>query len=80
MILKNSFGDTFEDAYNVEAKRNALLELRKAYLETITSDLKLMIAEGGLKFAQQDMEIAYILALPEDKPMLDSLNAIIKSK
>ena len=80
MILKNSFGDTFEDAYNVEAKRNALLELRKAYLETITSDLKLMIAEGGLKFAQQDMEIAYILALPEDKSMLDSLNAIIKSK
>lgn len=80
MILKNSFGDTFEDAYNVETKRNALLELRKAYMETITSDLKLMIAEGGLKFAQQDMEIAYILALPEDKPMLDSLNAIIKSK
>jgi hypothetical protein len=80
MILKNSFGDTFEDAYNVEAKRNALLELRKAYMETITSDLKLMIAEGGLKFAQQDMEIAYILALPEDKPILDSLNAIIKSK
>ena len=80
MILKNSFGDTFEDAYNVETKRNALLELRKAYMETITSDLKLMIAEGGLKFAQQDMEIAYILALPEDKPILDSLNAIINSK
>jgi hypothetical protein len=35
LILKNRFGDTFEDTYNVEAKRDALLELRNAYLETI---------------------------------------------
>ena len=68
------------DAYGVESHRDALLELRGAYLDAITSDMKVMIAEGGLKFAQQDMEIASILALPEDQPMLDSLNAVIKSK
>ena len=80
LMLKGEYGDAIVDAYGVESHRDALLELRKAYLDAITSDMKVMIAEGGMKFAQQDMDIASILALPEDKPLLDSLNAVIKSK
>ena len=55
-------------------------ELRRTYLDAVISDIQVMIAEDGLKFAQQDLEIAYILAFPDDIALLDSLDAVIKTR
>lgn len=80
LMLKERYGDKVVDTCHVEAKRLALLGLRSAYMDAVLSDMKVMIAEGGLKFARQDMEIASILAMPEEMALLDSLDAVIKSR
>ena len=80
MLLKDQYGDAIADTYNVEAERKDLLELRRTYLDAVISDIQVMIAEDGLKFAQQDLEIAYILAFPDDIALLDSLDAVIKTR
>ncbi len=80
IMLKNRFGDKVVDSYNIENQRSTLLNLRKEYLDTIMDDVKVLLDEGGAMFAHQDMEIAGILALPNEKHMLDSIEEVIKQK
>ena len=78
VMLKNQYGDRVVDLYNIEDQQTKLLNLRKGYLNTIMDDVNVLLDEGGAKFAHQDMEIAGILALPDEKPMLDSIKAVVK--
>ena len=80
IMIKNQYGDKVVDSYNIEDQRNILLNLRQEYLNTIMDDVKVLLDEDGAMFANQDMEIAGILALPNEKNMLDSIRAVIKQK
>lgn len=75
--LKKEYPDRIVDSHNVETQQKALLSLRLAYMNRIISDIDDLIHEGGEKFAVQDLEIAKILALPDEKRMLDSLGNLI---
>ena len=75
--LKEKYGDQIVDKYRVESKKKELLDLRQSYFDAINSDIKSLINEGAAKFAQQDLKMARILALPDEKDGLDSLKAII---
>lgn len=79
LMLKNKYGDQIVDNYDVGAKRKALLNLRENYFDAIMSDIRVMVREGAAKFAGLDLEMAKVLALPEDKHVLDSIEAIIRS-
>lgn len=76
--LKEKYGDQIIDSYGVEAKKKALLNLRKSYFDAIVSDINTMILEGGAMFASQDLEMAKVLAMPEDQHVIDSLEIIIR--
>ena len=78
VMLKGQYGNMIEDSYDIESHRTGLLSLRKDYLNIILDDVKVLLDEDGAMFAGQDMEIAGILALPYEKPMLDSVNAVVK--
>lgn len=80
VMLKNQYGDRVVDSYNIEDQQTKLLNLRKDYLNTIIDDVKVLLDEDGAMFAHQDMEIAGILALPDEKPLLDSIETVIKQK
>lgn len=80
LMLKNQYGDLIADTYDVDDKYNTLLDLRQSYYNAIISDITVLLDEGGEMFASQDMEIAGVLALPEEQKKLDSLNAIIQSR
>lgn len=80
LMLKRKYGNQIVDSYDVEAKRNALLDLRQCYFNVIESDIKAMIEAGGAMFARQDMEMAEVLALSEEVHILDSIKATIESK
>jgi len=77
--LKEKYGDQIVDTYRVDAKKKELLELRQSYFDAIMADLKIWLdeGEGGARFARQDLKSARIIALPEEKDELDSLDAII---
>lgn len=77
--LKEKYGDQIVDTYRVEAKKKELLDLRQSYFDAIMADLKIWLeeGEGGARFARQDLKMARIIALPEEKDELDSLDAII---
>lgn len=75
--LKEKYGDRIVDRYRVEAKKKELLDLRQSYFDAIISDINSLINEGAAKIARQDLKMARILALPDEKDMLDSLEAII---
>ena len=75
--LKEKYGDQIVDKYRVESKKKELLDLRQSYFDAIISDINSLINEGAAKFAQQDLKMARILALPDEKDRLDSLEAII---
>lgn len=79
LMLKNQYENLIIDNYDVEAKRDVLLDYRKSYLNTIMVDVKVLIDEGGAMFAQQDMDVARLLALQDEKQKLDSIDAIIES-
>ena len=76
--LKEKYGDQIIDSYGVEAKKKALLDLRESYFDAIVSDINTMILEGGAMFASQDLEMAKVLAMPEDQHVIDSLEIIIR--
>lgn len=78
LMLKGKYGNQIVDTYGVEATKKSLLELRQSYFDAIISDIDTMIKEGGAMFATQDLEMAKILALPEDKSLLDSKEAVIR--
>jgi len=78
LMQKNKYGNQIIDNYNIEAKREALLDLRKNCFDAIMTDIRVMMREGAAKFAGLDLEMAKVLALPEDKHALDSIEAIIR--
>lgn len=80
LMLKNQYGNRIEDIYGIESKRNELLTLRKGYFDAICADIKVLLDEDGTLFARQDMEIANLLAFPEEKHRLDSIDAIIENR
>ncbi len=80
VMLKNKYGDRVIDSYNIEDQQTKLLNLRKDYMNAIMDDVKVLLDEDGAMFAHQDMEIAGILALPDEKPLLDSIETVIKQK
>ena len=77
LLLKGKYGDQIIDTYDVEGKKESLLNLRQSYFNTIVADIKVLLDEGAAGFARQDLEIAKVLALPEDKHAPDSIAAII---
>lgn len=86
LMLKEQYGDKVVDTYDVDNKKNNLHSLRESYLKTIKDDVKGLLDgydlldENLAKFANQDMEIADILALPTEKHMVDSIKEVIKQK
>ncbi len=78
LMLKGQSGSLIVDSYDIENQRTELLNLRKDYLNTILDDVRVLLDEDGAMFAGQDMEIAGILALPDEKPMFDSIEAVVK--
>lgn len=75
--LKKKYPDKIVDTYDVESKKENLLKLRKSYFDAIVSDINTMILEGGTQFASEDLEMAKVLAMPEDQHVIDSLEIII---
>lgn len=77
--LREQSGSLIVDSYDIENQKIELLNLRQDYLSTILNNVNDMLGfENAAKFAQQNLEIADILALPQDKPMLDSIKAVVK--
>ena len=66
------------DTYGIENQRIELLSLRQDYLSTILDDVKDMLDLDAAELTSQDLEIADILALPEEKSMMDSVKAVVK--
>ena len=76
--LREQSGSLIVDSYDIENQRIELLNLRQDYLSTILNDVNDMLDLDAAEMTRQDLEIADILALPEEKPMLDSINAVVK--
>ena len=76
--LKKKYPGQIVDTYGVESKREKLLDLRKSYFDAIVSDINTMVREGGAMFASQDLEMAKVLAMPEDQQVIDSLEIKIR--
>ena len=76
--LREQSGSLIVDSYDIENQRIELLNLRQDYLGIILNDVKDMLDLDAAEMTRQDLEIADILALPEEKPMLDSINAVVK--
>lgn len=79
--LKKEYPDQIVDTYGVESMREELLKLRKSYFDAIMADFKTLQEEGknGVKFARQDLKMARIIALSEEKDELNSLDAKLDS-
>lgn len=78
LMLREQSGSLIVDSYDIENHRIELLNLRQDYLNTILNDVKDMLDLDAAELTSQDLEIADILALPEEKPMLDSIKAVVK--
>lgn len=76
--LREQSGSLIVDSYDIENQKIELLNLRLDYLSTILNDVKDMLDLDAAEMTRQDLEIADILALPEEKPMLDSIKAVVK--
>ena len=76
--LREQSGSLIVDSYDIENQRIELLNLRQDYLSTILNDVKDMLDLDAAEMTRQDLEIADILALPEEKPMLDSIKEVVK--
>lgn len=77
LMQKEQSGSLVVDSYDIENQRIELLNLRQDYLNTILNDVKEMLDLDAAELTSQDLEIAGILALPEEKPMLDSIKAVV---
>ena len=80
LMLKNQYGDQIKDTYDVESERKTLHGLRQGYFDAIMDDIMVLLDEDGAVFARQDLEIAKLLAFPEEKQRLDSIDAIIENR
>ena len=77
--LKRQYGSSIVDSRDIKKYKTTLLDLREDYLKIILNNVNDMLGfENAAKFAQQNLEIADILALPQDKPMLDTIKAAVK--
>ena len=76
--LREQSGSLIVDSYDIENQKIELLNLRQDYLSTILNDVKDMLDLDAAEMTRQDLEIADILAIPEEKPMLDSIKAVVK--
>ena len=76
--LREQSGSLIVDSYDIENQKIELLNLRQDYLSTILNDIKDMLDLDAAEMTRQDLEIADILALPEEKPMLDSIKEVVK--
>ena len=76
--LREQSGSLIVDSYDIENQRIELLNLRQDYLGIILNDVKDMLDLDAAEMTRQDLEIADILAIPEEKPMLDSIKAVVK--
>ena len=76
--LREQSGSLIVDSYDIENQKIELLNLRQDYLSTILNDVKDMLDLDAAEMTRQDLEIADILALPEEKPMLDSIKEVVK--
>lgn len=76
--LREQSGSLIVDSYDIENQKIELLNFRQDYLSTILNDVKDMLDLDAAEMTRQDLEIADILALPEEKPMLDSIKAVVK--
>lgn len=78
LMLREQSGSLIVDSYDIESQRRELLNLRQDYLSTILNDVKDMLDLDAAELTSQDLEIADILALTEEKPLLDSIKAVVK--
>jgi len=76
-MLKNKYGNSIVDLYGIDDRRNALMSIKKSYLNTIKADIR-MLSDMGARadLYSQDMEIVGIL----DKHEYDSLQEVIKQR
>ena len=78
LMQKEQSGSLIVDSYDIGNQKIELLNLRQDYLNIIMNDVKEMLDLDAAELTSQDLEIAGILILPEEKPMLDSINAVVK--
>ena len=78
LMQKEQSGSLIVDSYDIGNQKIELLNLRQDYLNIIMNDVKEMLDLDAAELTSQDLEIAGILVLPEEKPMLDSINAVVK--
>lgn len=78
LMQREQSGSLIVDSYDIENQRIELLNLRQDYMNTILNDVKDMLDLDAAEMTSQDLEIADILALPKEKPMLDSIKAVVK--
>ena len=77
LMLKNDYQGQIIDSFDVEKLRNDALELRSAYMKRIMEDVDNLINAGWGQYANSDLQIARILALSSDVPVLDSLKLLV---
>lgn len=80
VMLKKQYGDRVVDSYDIENQQTKLLNLRQNYMNVLLDDVKVLLDADGAMFAREDVEIVGILALPDEKPLLDSVEAVVKQK
>ena len=77
LMLKKEYGEAIADTFDVKGKREALSGLREALLNGFVTDVDAMLQVNYVEYAREDLKMARILALPADKPKLDSLESVI---
>lgn len=80
IILKNEYQGQIIDSFDVEKLRNEALVLRSAYMKRILEDIDNLINAGWGQYANSDLQLARVLALTSDIPVLDSLALIVSNK
>lgn len=79
LMLKNDNQDQIIDSFDVEKLRNEALVLRSAYMKRIMEDIDNLIKAGWGQYANSDLQLARVLALTSDYPVLDSLALLVSN-
>ena len=77
ILLKEKYGEAIVDSFDVNGNREVLSGIRKALLDGFITDVDAMLQVNYIEYAREDLKMARILALPADKPELDSLESVI---
>lgn len=77
LLLKEEYGEAIVDSFDVNGNREVLSDIRKALLDGFITDVDAMLQVNYIEYAREDLKMARILALPADKPKLDSLESVI---